>query len=302
MSSGAPSPPKPSAAEQRAFTSQADLLDLFRQQLQEQGVESRYLQPLLYDELGLTPTYADVPAQVSGSELKAALGKKSGKGINDTSMYSLADALALAGNKQNVVQGLFANRQGTKQLTGLTKNPETQAELNRKEIERLGTERELAALRGELPLNPGLLSDLDKQERQMRLALTKQLGPGWETSTPGIEATRQFNLMKNTVLENARRGDLTLADALQTGALGNTLTSRGAFMTGSGAATQLPFGNIGGYGQVAQGYGNLGQALSAQRMAQYQAQLASGQGSGFGQIFGSLTNLGGTLGAAYLLA
>jgi hypothetical protein len=51
-----------------------------------------------------------------------------------------------------------------------------------------------------LPVNPGLLSDLADQERQLNESLLKQLGSGYATSTPGIEAMKSFNLMKNTVI------------------------------------------------------------------------------------------------------
>ena len=290
-------PPGPSQQEKQAQASQAELLDLFRRQLEQQQVESRFFQPLLFESLGLTPEYSQVAAQMSGAQLKTLLGGKAAKkaGIDPSTMYTLEDALGFAGDNADLqakIQGRFESIQPTQQLSGLGKKPETADELKRKEISGLSLDRELAALRGELPINPGLLSDLDKQESQLKESLRKQLGSGWETSSPGIEGLKSFTLMKNTVLDNARRGDLTLADALQSNALGQQMGQQGQFFGLGAGASQLPFGNVSGYAQAAQGFGGMAQQMANQRLAQYQM---GGQG-GFGGALGTLAGiLGGSL-------
>lgn len=82
------------------------------------------------------------------------------------------------------------------------------------EVEGLIRQRTLAALKGELPVNPALLRELGQGEEQLRAQLMKQLGTGYETSTPGIEALAQFNQRKSELLEGARRGDLQLGEQM----------------------------------------------------------------------------------------
>lgn len=84
----------------------------------------------------------------------------------------------------------------------------------RKEIEAGYLDRVSKALKGELPVNPALLKDLGDRETQLRETLRKNVGPGWETSTPGIEAMTKFQTERDNILEAARRGDLSLAESL----------------------------------------------------------------------------------------
>lgn len=74
--------------------------------------------------------------------------------------------------------------------------------------------RTQAALKGELPENPALLRDLKDQEEALRDRLRKQLGSGYETSSPGIEALSSNTEDRNIALEQSRRDDLTLSEQL----------------------------------------------------------------------------------------
>jgi hypothetical protein len=85
----------------------------------------------------------------------------------------------------------------------------------KRQIEKGFLDRTLAALRGELPVDPALVTDLNRQEEALREVLRKELGPGYELSTPGARRLEEFNLRKNQLLEGARRGDLTLTEQLQ---------------------------------------------------------------------------------------
>lgn len=360
--SSAPSPPKPSAAEQSAQAANAALLNEARRLLEQQTAASNVAQPYLYKQLGLKPIYTQKPPEISGAELQSLLGlrgKKAAKsGIDAGTFYSLESALGWAGentNQAQKIQSRFEQLQPTQVLSGLEsiQSPQTEleqrladqarqiqevtqqqtlsqlqspeakaAQANAAEILALSQAREKAALKGELPLNPGLLSDLDKQLAQTQQSLQKQLGPGWQTSSAGIESIRQYNLMRNTVLDAARRGDLTLADALQSNAmnqarggltlndalygsqLGNLLGQQSQQMGLTGTVTQFPYGNIGGYGQTAAGYGQMAAMLGAQRMNSYNQQLAamnSGQNT-FGSIFGPMASMAGMLGSAYMMS
>lgn len=84
----------------------------------------------------------------------------------------------------------------------------------REEIETGLLERSKAALAGELPLDPNLVSSFEKGEDVLRESLRKQLGGGFETSTPGIQALAEFKKAKEGTFAGARRGDLTMAESL----------------------------------------------------------------------------------------
>lgn len=151
------------------------------------------------------------------------------------------------------------------------------------------------ALEGKLPVDPGLLQSLAEQEQQFKERMRKQLGPGWETSTPGIEARAKFDLTKNNVLEGARRGDLSMAESLGLAAnaanLGQQGQNFGQIMTTAGA----PLASASAYGGVAQGFGQAAGALANERLANYQAQLGGyqNQQKTFGSLFGGIGQLGG---------
>lgn len=99
------------------------------------------------------------------------------------------------------------------QIAAITREEELAPE--RQAVEKQLLERSLAALRGELPVDPGLLKDLDDQESELRDQLRRQLGSGFETSSPGIEALSEFESRKNEILERVRRGDIEAADRLR---------------------------------------------------------------------------------------
>lgn len=166
-------------------------------------------------------------------------------------------------------------------ITGITQRAEETAKRAQSaEIERLLGERSLAALRGELPVDPALEKDLEVQEQELRNQLTAQFGPGYETSTPGIQALEEFRRTSEILRSGARTGQLTLAeqlgitreqqeqfrrqssgDVLRTSAIGDPLTFAGAF------------------GQTARGYGQAQVPFIQQRQMQMQASIANAQSS-----------------------
>jgi len=210
--------------------------------------------------------------------------------------------------------------------------PPSEQDLLRQGIETQLLQREQAALNGELPIDPGLLSDLSRQEKDLKDRLQQQFGPGYETSTPGIETMGDFFKNKEQILEAARRGDLSLSQQLAMGmqgsiAGGNTtnlndvnLASRPGVnplaVAGMGMNT-AQFGmvnpaqqlasaqgissmfnpSIAGFGSNAGGYGGAQQGFQFDRGLQFQAnQFNAQQQDPFGQIFGSILGIG--IGAA----
>ncbi len=99
-------------------------------------------------------------------------------------------------------------------ITGFNKRAQTQAEKDQEEILGLTLSREKQALAGELPVDPALTRSLEENEQSLRQSMQGQLGPGWETSSPGIEALADFGKRKNELLDAARRGDISMYEGM----------------------------------------------------------------------------------------
>lgn len=176
---------------------------------------------------------------------------KAGRESKDKGIYqSFADRANKAEKQLRSVER-YSQRVGD--ITSLSR-VETPAENLREENEQLLLERQNSALRGELPVNPALLSSLDEQEEELKASLLENLGTGFETSTPGIEALANFEEKKQAILEASRRDDIASA-----GGLANEL---GGFMQGlttnrfnqTGSVLNAGFGAATNLSQIVQGY------------------------------------------------
>lgn len=205
-------------------------------------------------------------------------------------------------NKVNSVEEKFRKTEQYTQragdILGLERLPEEAdpAQNLREENEQLLLERQNAALRGELPVNPALLSSLDEQEEELRAQLMQNLGEGFETSTPGIEALSEFEQKKQAILEAARRDDIATA-----GGLANQM---GSFMQGvtgnrfaqTGAILGSQFGGATNLAQISQSYTNPLSFLQSNRALDFQIAQANNspgvfeslltQGAGTAMTFG----------------
>ena len=112
------------------------------------------------------------------------------------------------------------------------------AELER-QIAKESGERTLKGLRGELPLDPALERDIEKGRLELHEKLRSQLGPGFEISTPGIEALGDFDERANILRDAARRGQLTALEGI-----GQTRTAASLSRTAQGATMTESFGRL----------------------------------------------------------
>ena len=139
-------------------------------------------------------------------------------------------------------------------------------------LERELTEHSLKALRGELPVSPTLERSFQKRDQMVDESIRRQLGPGGETSSAGIEAKGAERQFQTEALEAARRGELSMSQQLGLGQAASRLSD-----TGSVAGTQAPyFGVTSGYGQLAGGFGNAAATSIGARTAGYGAAAALG--------------------------
>jgi hypothetical protein len=228
------------------------------------------LTPILLQEAGfnvtradadvLNPEYEKINSRVS--ELGARLQKndkyfnfndggevtlsKAGRFVDGKEggrLKAMADEYNSARSQLNTTDQ-YTQRAGD--ITGLEQII-TPGQTLREENETLLLERQNQALRGELPVAPALLSDLEDQEAELRDALLRNLGEGYETSTPGIEALSEFSERRNAILEATRRDDIATSGGLANemggflaGMTGNRFNQTGAVLnSGFGGATNL---------------------------------------------------------------
>ena len=178
-------------------------------------------------------------------------------------------------------------------ITAITKIPDP-LDAQREELEAGLLERSLAALKGELPVSPALEQDLARQEETLRERLSLQFGPGYESSTPGIETLGNFFEKSEGLREGARTAQLTLAEQLGIAReQQNDYTRQTSqdYLRQIGVGDPLTF--AGAFGQTAAGFGKAQEPYIAQRQMQLQASIANAQskasifGAGIGAI-GSL--------------
>jgi hypothetical protein len=180
--------------------------------------------------------------------------------------------------------------------------PVTEAQ---RRIALLQAERLEKALKGELPVSPGLERSLEEQEQQLKEELSAQLGPNFAETTAGIQRLEEFRARSEAIREQVRTGEITSGAAinfqqqgLSAGSQANQFSQLASFRNvpqqriGQVASTAtFGFPETFKYGQ--QQYGLLESAQ--QRRAQYQA----GQNELYGTILGFSTKLGAfKLGAA----
>jgi hypothetical protein len=202
--------------------------------------------------------------------------------------------------QQAVLLPFLAEQEGfqveTDEFGNITKISKTPSELEdmKKDLEKQLTKRSLDALAGNLPVSPGLERDIGKTTQTLRERLSSQLGPGYETSSPGQEALAKDAENANVLREGARTAQLTLAEQL-----GITREQQNQFSQQSSqdilrqSSIGDPLTLAGAFGQTASGYGKAQEPYIAQRQMQLQASIANSQsrasmfGAGIGLI-GSL--------------
>ena len=150
----------------------------------------------------------------------------------------------------------------TGEITAISRKPLTQAQLIGQQVEQAAAERSLAALQGRLPVNPALMKQMEQQDVQLNETLRRQLGPGYETSTPGIQALSEWQERKASILEGARRGDLGLMEQVSLARAGQGSAENATALQQLQAGTSAPLGLMAGYNQLRGGNAYTQQPLS----------------------------------------
>ncbi len=141
----------------------------------------------------------------------------------------------------------------------------------RTSIEKGLLERSQAAIAGTLPVDPALERNLVENEAQLRDVVRRQLGPGGETSTPGIQMLADFMKRKEELRSAARTGQMTLAEQLGvTRQQANDLRTQ-SLMARAASAQGYPFQSVGQYGTLGQLFGEATQPYQKDRFGMLQA-------------------------------
>lgn len=181
----------PSAQENALTAEQTQLLRQQRALLTRQLKEQDLLNPILLEQLGIKGVYSDVPNPIKGKPP-----------VRTLTGYEQSNTPEQLAQKKMSEIGL---KEAESQLASLPQ---------RTEIENLTRDRTLKGLKGELAIDPTLTRELEQQEQNLRAGLLSQLGTGYETSTPGIEALADFNRRKGELIYGAQRDSITLGEQL----------------------------------------------------------------------------------------
>lgn len=210
-----------------------------------------------------------------------------------------------ASRQSNALSNFFAEQAGL--VKTVTKNkkgqkvisydlsPEAKAEQEQAHnIQQMLNERTMAALKGELPVDPALERELTSKEQTLRERLQAQFGPGYETSTPGIQTLDEFFRSSEGLRYSARRDQLTLAEQL---GLANKegINSSNAMMANLTRASTIgdPLQVGAGFGSTAAGVGQglipyIQQQQLGLNASIANAQLQGQQGAGIGNLLGTV--------------
>lgn len=183
-------------------------------------------------------------------------------------------------------------------ITSFTLTEEAQA---RKDYENQLLEHQRKALAGELPVDPTLERTLAEGETQLRAQLQAQLGTGYETSTPGIQALAEFSRRAAEARSNVAHGQLTSGQQLLATQTEMNQRMRGQATSGRGMLGEFGLRPVEFGPQVqAQAPGLFQAGSPASRAAGYQAAAGSPYGTlgQFGELasrYGQLVQGGGNL-------
>lgn len=176
--------------------------------------------------------------------------------------------------RQNLLEPSLLAQQGyeqildpnTGQVTGYrpTQAFQQQQDANN-QINDLMRTRTLAALKGDLPVDPALEKQIEQSRATLGDTLRSNLGAGYETSTPGIQALAEFDRNAAGLRYGAQRDQLTTGEGiqLQQQQVQNQINqARFGSVVG---ASQLPASAASALASAGTGYTPIGQNLLGQQ-------------------------------------
>lgn len=143
------------------------------------------------------------------------------------------------------------------------------------EIERGLLERSSKALKGELPVDVGLMRELNEADTKINDVLRRNLGSGYATSTPGLEAQQRQSESRNLILDAVRRGDLTTGESLSLAREGGNRALETARISDIMGVSSLRSSGVAGLGQISQMFGQQAGMMAQERSQRYGADVSA---------------------------
>lgn len=223
-----PAPTQPSPAETKALEAQtAQLQNLTRIQ-EEQFKQFQQFAPA---QLQAFETQAEL-ARISADEARKSaplqqrtleLGQQGLEAQTELLRLSKEDAirraqlekltlpLALEAAGKKPVFDSTGNIIGLEDIPGTAK---TELEGLQEQFALESTREALRGIRGQVPVGDPFENRIEQDRQALNERLRRQLGPGYETSSPGIQALSEFEARANEARENIRFGRLSQSAAL----------------------------------------------------------------------------------------
>jgi len=184
-------------------------------------------------------------------------------------------------------------------VEGATGRPysETMAELTKTslDINAAAADRYRKSMAGELDLDPTLERSLKEQEQTLRSTMLRQLGPGWETSTPGQQALAEYRKRAEEIRQSARRGEISAAEqqgyALNPASWVPGIAPKTATPNAANLLAEYRMGRQGDYNAQLNAY-----QLSQMGQSPWEALFGVGRGAGAGALMGAGKMLGKGMG------
>lgn len=226
VSTPAPTPPSP--AETKALEAQTAQLENLTKIQQAQFAQFQRFEPA---QLQAFETQAELARLAADEARKAApfqlqsieLGQKGLEAQTELLQLSREDAtrraqlekltlpLALEAAGKKPVFDAAGNIVSLEDIPG---TPRTELQNLQEQFALESTRESLRGIRGEVPVGDLFENRIEQDRRALNERLRRQLGPGYETSSPGIEALSAFEARANEARENIRFGRLSQSASL----------------------------------------------------------------------------------------
>jgi hypothetical protein len=288
---------QPSAAEQQYYT-------LMNNNIMQNQALTEKMAPLLEKSMGIkqvSPTAVDPADEARIRQLESDIAAQDAKG-GEWSAEELAAQKARLSEKSaldNKYASSYAQMSDQEYYDSLSP-----ANKSLYDIQKLQSDRQLKALKGELDVDPALEKQIAQEYSKMSESLSQRLGQGWETSTPGIQALDSFNQRAELLRAAQRKDEMTTGQASLLNTMGFLNNDQSNMSARYSNYAQTPIASMGAISTALQPYqqyasmNNQNNIANAQSSSARESGLMSGIGSLTGMALGGLTGGGaGSMGA-----
>ena len=309
-SGGSPGgPPPPSDEEKAAYKKQAQATDLYLEIARKQQATADSLEPYLFKQLGLekvavrgerealidkyTEQLKKIPQYVKPpTGTRYLTDPRTGIGFPN-------DPELLMNPEYKRVSDLLEKAKGMLPKYEVREMAPTPEELQRREIQDLSNKRTIAALKGDLPVDPSVEQDITRGKSQLIEELARRgIRPG--SGDVYSRAISEFERGANALRYDVRTGERSAADAIASNRQNELMRKQAQYIGGS---REYQAGSSSAIAGAASGYGSIGRNLSSNRFTGanmlMQQQMAEGQG--MSSLIGGGIGAAGMIGAAYLI-